>query len=114
MAWTPAEARRPLADTTGAIQRSRKERNPVMTQRTALIIGAAGGICSELSRQLADKGERLVLFDRDEAAGKALAAQLTGATDVEVIVGDILDVPETERQLGLLTRRWTPSLLLYR
>ncbi|MBV9025175.1 MAG: SDR family oxidoreductase [Streptomycetaceae bacterium] len=83
-----------------------------MTQRTALIIGAAGGICSELSRRLADKGERLVLFDRDEAAVKALAAEFTGTTDVEVIVGDILDVPETERQLSPLTGCWTPSILV--
>ncbi|MFW0788066.1 SDR family NAD(P)-dependent oxidoreductase [Gordonia sp. CPCC 205333] len=83
-----------------------------MTQHTALIIGAAGGICSELSRRLADKSERLVLFDRDDAAVKKLATELSDITEVEVIVGDILDVESAEHQIKSLEGDWTPSILV--
>ncbi|WP_425831389.1 SDR family NAD(P)-dependent oxidoreductase [Streptomyces fractus] len=82
------------------------------TRRTALIIGAAGGICAALSRKLAERRERLVLFDRDDVRVKELAEELAEFTDVRVIVGDIMDVPDTERQLAELTGEWAPTILV--
>ena len=46
--------------------------------RVALVTGAASGIGAEVCRQLAAKGDRLVLLDVDEARGEALAGELGG------------------------------------
>lgn len=48
-----------------------------MTARTALLIGAAGGILSEVARGLAKEGTSLVLFDRNEETVTRLADELT-------------------------------------
>ncbi|MFF2079091.1 SDR family NAD(P)-dependent oxidoreductase [Kitasatospora sp. NPDC058162] len=83
-----------------------------MTVRTALITGAAGGICRELSRALAARGERLVLLDRDEIALKELAAELSGATEVRAVVADVREVARLEAELGALTGEWAPGILV--
>lgn len=44
--------------------------------RAVLITGAASGLGAEFARQLADRGARLVLWDRDEAKLKAIAKEL--------------------------------------
>lgn len=44
--------------------------------RTALVTGAAGGMGTAISTALIGQGYRVVLVDRDEAALRALAAQL--------------------------------------
>lgn len=83
-----------------------------MTVRTALLIGAAGGILREVSRALADQGHSLVLFDRNEEAVNALAAELSGRTKVETVVGDITDIPAAERQLAEIAEQHAPSILI--
>ncbi len=64
--------------------------------RVVVITGAAGGIGQELSRSFAGAGDRLVLGDVDEAAGQALAAQLSAdgvdASFVPCDVGSADDV----------------------
>lgn len=83
-----------------------------MTARTALLIGAAGGILTEVARGLADEGHPLVLFDRDEAAVTRLADELGRLTKTEAVVGDITDIPAAERQLAGIVERHAPSVLV--
>lgn len=80
--------------------------------RTALLIGAAGGILTEVSRKLAEEGHTLVLFDRDAEAVGRLAEELGGITKVEAVVGDITDIPAAERQLTEIVDRFAPSILV--
>ncbi|MEV6259581.1 SDR family NAD(P)-dependent oxidoreductase [Streptomyces sp. NPDC051784] len=82
------------------------------TPRTALLIGAAGGILSEVSRKLAEEGHTLVLFDRDPEALGRLADELARITKVEAVVGDITDIPAAERLLTDIVDRFAPSVLV--
>jgi 3-oxoacyl-[acyl-carrier protein] reductase len=83
-----------------------------VTARTALLIGAAGGILSEVAHGLADQGHPLVLFDRNEEAVTRLADELAGRTKTEAVVGDITDIPAAERQLTDIVERHAPSVLV--
>ncbi|WP_329563727.1 SDR family NAD(P)-dependent oxidoreductase [Kitasatospora sp. NBC_01266] len=83
-----------------------------MTARTALLVGAAGGILSEVALGLAKEGHPLVLFDRDESAVKELAARLSEHTKVETVVGDITDLPAAERQLTEVVARHEIGILV--
>lgn len=82
------------------------------TPRTALLIGAAGGILKEVARELAEQGHTLVLFDRDAEALDRLATQLAAITKVEAVVGDITDIPDAERRLTDIVDRFAPSILV--
>ncbi|MCZ7458928.1 SDR family NAD(P)-dependent oxidoreductase [Streptomyces sp. WMMC940] len=82
------------------------------TPRTALLIGAAGGILTEVSRKLAEEGHTLVLFDRNEEAVNRLADELRQVTKVETVVGDITDIPAAEVQLTDIVDRFAPSILV--
>ncbi|MEY9848535.1 SDR family NAD(P)-dependent oxidoreductase [Streptacidiphilus sp. MAP5-3] len=82
------------------------------TPRTALLIGAAGGILSEVALGLAEEGHTLVLFDRDEAALEELAARLAEHTKVETVVGDITDLRAAERQLTDIVARHEIGILV--
>ncbi|GAA5028108.1 SDR family NAD(P)-dependent oxidoreductase [Streptomyces siamensis] len=83
-----------------------------MTARTALLIGAAGGILSEVARGLAEEGHSLVLFDRDEVAVSRLADELAERTKTEFVVGDITDIAAAERQLNDIVERHALSILV--
>jgi short-subunit dehydrogenase len=64
----------------------------------ALVAGAAVGLGAEYARQLAARGLRLLLVDRDAAALQATAAALAGAdAEVLAVVADLAraDVGET-------------------
>ncbi|MFH8388204.1 MULTISPECIES: SDR family NAD(P)-dependent oxidoreductase [unclassified Streptomyces] len=84
----------------------------VQTSRTALLIGAAGGILQDVARGLAREGHTLVLFDRNEEAVNRLAAELAEQTKVDVVVGDITDIPAAEAQLADVVDRHAPSILV--
>ncbi|MFD5520650.1 SDR family NAD(P)-dependent oxidoreductase [Streptomyces sp. NPDC127066] len=84
----------------------------VQTSRTALLIGAAGGILQDVARGLAREGHTLVLFDRNEEAVNRLAAELARQTKVDVVVGDITDIPAAEVQLADIVDRHAPSILV--
>ncbi|MCC3768875.1 SDR family NAD(P)-dependent oxidoreductase [Streptomyces sp. UNOC14_S4] len=83
-----------------------------MTKRTALLIGAAGGILQEVARGLAAEGHTLVLFDKNEEAVNRLAGELAAQTKTEAVVGDITDIPAAERQLTGIVERHAPSILV--
>lgn len=81
----------------------------VPTTRTALITGASAGLGTEFARQLAAKGDRLVLVARRKEKLDAVASELREAhgAEVHVLTGD-LSLPETPaalldqvQQLGL-------------
>lgn len=61
--------------------------------RVALVTGAAGGIGASLAHDLASRGSRLALVDRDAAglATTARAARLGGSPDVSTHVVDLAD-----------------------
>ncbi|MFE1289767.1 SDR family NAD(P)-dependent oxidoreductase [Streptomyces sp. NPDC058751] len=84
----------------------------VQTPRTALLIGAAGGILQDVARGLAREGHTLVLFDRNEEAVNRLAAELARQTKVDVVVGDITDIPAAQAQLADIVDRHAPSILV--
>lgn len=70
---------------------------------TALVTGATAGIGHEFARQLAARGDGLVLVARDEARLEQVSAELRAAysVEVEVMVAD-LTVPD---QLATVERR---------
>lgn len=84
----------------------------VETSRSALLIGAAGGILQDVARGLARQGHTLVLFDKNEEAVNRLAAELEQQTKVDVVVGDITDIPAAEAQLADIVDRHAPSILV--
>jgi NAD(P)-dependent dehydrogenase (short-subunit alcohol dehydrogenase family) len=83
-----------------------------MTTRTALLIGAAGGILTEVATRLASEGHELVLFDKNEQTVTELAARLAEQTKVEVVVGDITDIPAAQEQLTEVVQRHAPAILV--
>ena len=80
--------------------------NLELAGRAVLISGAAQGIGAATARAFAAEGARVALVDRDEAAGRALAAELAGSI---FIPADLTDdgaceraVAETVRTFGRL------------
>ncbi len=80
--------------------------------RTALVIGAAGGILRGVAAGLADRGHTLILLDRDRAAVEELAVRLGGRTEVETVVSDITDLSAAEGQLTGLVDHHAPQILV--
>ncbi|TNE87866.1 MAG: SDR family oxidoreductase [Deltaproteobacteria bacterium] len=68
--------------------------------RTALITGASAGLGAEFARQLAARGDRLILVARRKEKLEALAESLRAkhGTEVHVLTGD-LSLPETPAML---------------
>ena len=50
-----------------------------LSDRTALVTGAASGIGRESALRFAGEGARVVVADRDEAGGRATVAAITDA-----------------------------------
>jgi NAD(P)-dependent dehydrogenase (short-subunit alcohol dehydrogenase family) len=83
-----------------------------MTARTALLIGAAGGILQEVAIGLAKEGHTLVLLDKNEETVNSLAQKLIQHTKVEVVTGDVTDIPTVERQLTETVEQHAPAILV--
>ena len=81
---------------------------------TALITGATAGIGLEFARQLAARGEDLVLVARDEARLEDVAAQLRSSysVSVEVLPADLTDPARLATVEARLAQRHRPVDLL--
>ena len=77
----------------------------------AVITGAAKGIGAAIAEDLAARGLKLALFDRDAAALAALAGRLE--TEVLSVIGDVAQREDCERLHAEATARFgTPHLLV--
>lgn len=81
---------------------------------TSLITGASSGLGAEYARQLADRGDRLVLVARDAARLEEFAAELTrtGASGVEVLSADLSSPGGLAAVVGRLSETARPVDLL--
>lgn len=84
------------------------------SQTTSLITGASAGIGHEYARQLAARGDDLVLVARDGARLERVASELRRAhrVDVEVLVADLADRDALARVEARLADRERPVDLL--
>ena len=64
-----------------------------MKQKVALLVGATAGIGKETARLLAQVGYQVIIVDRNQVAGEALAAELSG----QFIQADMSLMSETHR-----------------
>jgi D-xylose 1-dehydrogenase len=70
--------------------------------KSVIITGGATGIGSDIVRGFAGQGCRVGFLDRENAAGKALAA---GLSDVHFEACDVTDVPALQRAIAALSQR---------
>jgi meso-butanediol dehydrogenase / (S,S)-butanediol dehydrogenase / diacetyl reductase len=79
-----------------------RESSPILSGRTVLITGAAGGIGAATARRLAAAGARLVLADLDGAGVEKLAAEL----DQVAVRADVTRGSDIEAMVDEAYRRW--------
>ncbi|WP_137293868.1 SDR family NAD(P)-dependent oxidoreductase [Nocardioides dongxiaopingii] len=63
--------------------------------RAVLVVGASSGIGLAVAQRLSERGDRLVLFARDQGRLRQVADALPGP--VEVVAGDVADADAVER-----------------
>jgi len=76
--------------------------NGVLTDRTALVTGAASGIGAAMVARLAADGATVLAVDRDEAGVKALAAELSRVTAVVCDLSDLDAVDALPAEVDVL------------
>jgi 3-hydroxybutyrate dehydrogenase len=74
----------------------------LLTDRTALVTGAASGIGAAIAGRLVDDGARVIAVDRDEAGLAALAARLPGLTTRPCDLSDLDAVDALPAEVDLL------------
>jgi nucleoside-diphosphate-sugar epimerase len=70
----------------------------------ALVTGGAGFIGSHLVRALLEQGAEVTVYDNFSQGSEANLQGLAGGKNLEVVAGDILDLPTLERTMRGVTR----------
>ncbi len=83
---------------------------PAPQETAALITGAAGGLGRAVAKRLDAAGYRIALLVRNAAAGRALAAELTG--EAAVYVADVTDRDGVEAAVRETAQNVAPPLVL--
>ncbi len=87
-----------------------------ITDRTAVISGAAGTIAHETARILLDEGCRLILTDIDEEELAQSVDRLAGGARVRMVVADLADprgAPTVAREGVRDDAEWQPQIMLH-
>lgn len=71
--------------------------------KVAIVTGGASGIGAETARTLAREGAKVALTDRNEADGKAVAAEIGGSA--VFLPHDVTDEEQWQRVVGEVSRR---------
>ena len=75
--------------------------------QTAIVTGGARGIGAAISARLASEGARVLIADRDEAAGRAHAEAITAEGGIaEAFVIDVMDRGRAEAALAHTIAKW--------
>ena len=82
---------------------------PSLHGKTVFITGGAQGIGAEIVRAFAAQGARVGFLDRDEAASRALAAEVPG---VDYELCDLRDIAAMQAALASLKSRVGPAAVL--
>lgn len=82
-----------------------------MEDRGAIVVGGAGGIGGAICRDLASRGYRVTVVDRDEAGGKAVLGALPGAGHAFAAV-DILDEASIAEAFDSIEARHPAAVLV--
>jgi hypothetical protein len=89
---------------TGAASAAPAPRGRQRAGRGVVITGAASGIGAAIARDFAGQGDRVLVFDRDEAAAHALAAEL--GPGHRAAVGDVRDEAAVEAAVAAAAQAW--------
>lgn len=73
--------------------------------RRAFITGGGSGIGAATARELAARGWRIAIFDRDGEAAERVAMQI-GQDAAQAYIGDVTDPQSFERALDDMVERW--------
>ena len=86
----------------------------LLTDRVAIITGAASGIGKASARLFAREGARVLIADRDEANGRAVAAEITAAGGVaEFVATDVSQSADAARAVAMAVKSWGRLDILY-
>lgn len=76
-------------------------------RRTALVTGSAQGVGAAIAEALLERGDAVVLVDRDEAGNRRTAARLDpGGERTEVLTLDLRDADALEPAFAAAAARW--------
>ncbi|MCU4182896.1 SDR family NAD(P)-dependent oxidoreductase [Acidiferrimicrobium sp. IK] len=81
-----------------------------LDNQVAIVTGGAGGLGSAVVRHLSSVGMRVVVFDREADAAKAVAASLP--TPGVAVAGDVTDDDDVQAAVAAATAEGSPRLLV--
>jgi NAD(P)-dependent dehydrogenase (short-subunit alcohol dehydrogenase family) len=86
----------------------------LLSDRVALITGAASGIGKAAARLFAREGARVLIADLDEANGRAVAAEITAAGGIaQFVPTDVSQAADAARAVATAVRAWGRLDILY-
>lgn len=80
-----------------------------MKNKIILLTGASSGIGKETAKALARQGHTVMVHGRDKARTQAVCNEIkleTGNTKVDMVLADLLSLPDVKRMAGEVARRY--------